>query len=97
MSKKKKKDLPINTEDVGLIPGLGRHLEKWQCTPVFLPQNSHGQRSLSEYGFSWWLCGKESACNIGAGGDAGSIPGSGGSLGGGRYSCLENPMDTGTW
>ena len=34
--------------------------------------------------------------------DAGSIPGSGRSPGGGRgnplqYSCLENPMDRGTW
>ena len=35
-------------------------------------------------------------------GDPGSIPGLGGSLGGGhgnplQYSCLENPMDGGTW
>ena len=35
-------------------------------------------------------------------GDAGSIPGSGRSLGGGhsnpvQYSCLENPMDGGAW
>ena len=34
--------------------------------------------------------------------DAGSTPGSGRSLGGGHgnlleYSCLENPMDRGTW
>jgi len=34
--------------------------------------------------------------------DTGSIPGSGRSLGGGhgyslQYSCLENPMDRGTW
>ena len=34
--------------------------------------------------------------------DTGSIPGSGGSPGGGRgnllqYSCLENPMDRGAW
>ena len=43
--------------------------------------------------------GKESACNAG---DPGSIPGSGRSLGDGngnslQYSCLENPMDRGTW
>ena len=43
--------------------------------------------------------GKESACNAG---DLGSIPGSGRSLAGGngnslQYSCLENPMDSGTW
>ena len=43
--------------------------------------------------------GKESACNIG---DLGLIPGLGRSPGGGhgnplKYSCLENPMDRGTW
>ena len=42
---------------------------------------------------------KESACNTR---DAGSIPGSGRSLGGGngnplQYSCLENPMGRGAW
>ena len=45
---------------------------------------------------------KESACNAGASGDSGSIPGSGRSLGGGdgnpfQYSSLENPMDRGAW
>ena len=43
--------------------------------------------------------GKESSCSAG---DTGSIPGSGGSLGGGhgnplQYSCLENPTDRGAW
>ena len=43
--------------------------------------------------------GKESTCNAG---DLGSIPGLGRSPGGGngnplQYSCLENPMDRGTW
>ena len=43
--------------------------------------------------------GKESTCGPG---DAGSIPGSGSSPGGGndnpfQYSCLENPMDRGLW
>ena len=43
--------------------------------------------------------GKESACNTR---DAGLIPGSGRSPGGGhgnplQYSCLENPMDRGAW
>ena len=43
--------------------------------------------------------GKESACNVG---DQGSISGSGSSRGEGngnplKYSCLENPMDRGTW
>ena len=49
-----------------------------------------------------WLSGKESACNAGATGDAGLIPGSGRSPGGRhgnplQYSCLENPMDRETW
>ena len=52
-----------------------------------------------EMGFPGGSGGKESACNAG---DAGSIPGSGGSPGGGndnllQYSCLENPMDRGAW
>ena len=43
--------------------------------------------------------GKESACNAG---DPGLIPGSGRFPGEGngkplQYSCLENPMDRGTW
>ena len=46
--------------------------------------------------------GKESACNAGDAGEAGSAPGSGRSSGEGngyrpQYSCLENPMDRGTW
>ena len=46
--------------------------------------------------------GKESACNAGDTGDAGSIPGSGRSPGGRnvnplQYSCLKNPMDRGAW
>ena len=46
--------------------------------------------------------GKESACNAGDTEDAGLIPGSGRSPGGGhgnplQYSCLENPMDRGAW
>ena len=46
--------------------------------------------------------GKESTCNAGDTGDAGSIPGSGRSPGEWngyplQYSCLENPMDRGVW
>ena len=48
---------------------------------------------------SWWLDSKESAWNAG---DPGLIPGVGRSPGKGndnplQYSCLENPMDRGTW
>ena len=37
--------------DLGLIPGLGRFpwRRKWQPTPVFLPGESHGWRSLVGY------------------------------------------------
>ena len=58
-------------------------------------------------GGAWWATvpgsvDKESACNAGDTEDAGLIPGSGRSLGGGhgnplQYSCLENPMDRGVW
>ena len=46
--------------------------------------------------------GKEPACQRRRHRDAGSIPGSGRSPGGGHasplpYSCLENPMDRGAW
>ena len=46
--------------------------------------------------------GKESACNVGATGDTGLIPGLGRSPGEGngnslQYSCLENLMDRGDW
>ena len=35
--------------DLGSIPGLGRFpwRRKWQPTPVFLPEKSHGQQSLA--------------------------------------------------
>ena len=55
------------------------------------------QRPLA--GFPGGSDGKESACNAGG---LGSIPGLGSSSGGGhstplQYSCLENPLDKGTW
>ena len=45
---------------------------------------------------------KNPPANAGDAGDVGSIPGSGRSPGGRngnpfQYSCLENPMDRGTW
>ena len=54
------------------------------------------------HGLPRWLSGKESACNAGDTGDAGSTSGLGRSPGGGngnllQYSCLENPMDRGAW
>ena len=36
--------------DAGSIPGLGRSPGKaWQPTPIFLPRESHGQKSLVGY------------------------------------------------
>ena len=47
-------DPPTNAGDVrdtGSIPGLGRPpKEAWQPIPVFLPSESHGQRTLAGYG-----------------------------------------------
>ena len=45
-----------NAGDQGLIPGLGRFPEEgnWQPTPVLLPGESHGGRSL--VGYSPWGC-----------------------------------------
>jgi len=45
---------PANAGDIrdtGLIPGLGRSPGgTWQSTPLFLPEESHGQKSLADYG-----------------------------------------------
>ena len=48
------KNPPTNAgdiRDVGLIPRSGRFpwRRKWQPTPVFLPEKSHGQWSLVGY------------------------------------------------
>ena len=47
-------DSACNEGDLGSIPGLGRSPgeKKWQPTPVFLPGESHGPRSL--VGYSSW-------------------------------------------
>ena len=57
---------------------------------------------LTINGLPWLLNNKESACSAGASGDESSIRESGGCPGRGygnslQYSCLENPMDKGTW
>ena len=42
------KDPPAHAGDEGLVPGSGRSLEEETATtPVFLPGESHGQRSLA--------------------------------------------------
>ena len=60
------KNMPANagdTRDVGSIPGLGRFLGggHGNPTPVFLPGESHGQRSLA--GYSPWGCKSQTQFN----------------------------------
>jgi len=45
------KESPCNAGDLGSIPGLGEipWRRAWQPTPVFLPGESHEQRSLGGY------------------------------------------------
>ena len=57
---------------------------------------------MVRWGLPQWLSSKESTFNAGAAEDTVSIPGSGRSSGEGngkplKYSCLENPMDKGSW
>ena len=61
-----------------------------------------GYHLIRYMGFPGGSVGKEPTCNAGAAGDMGSIPGSGRSPRGRhskplQCSCLENPMDRGTW
>ena len=48
------KNPPASARDADLIPGscLIPLRRKWQSTPVFLPEKSHGQRNL--VGYSPW-------------------------------------------
>ena len=48
------KEFACSAGDLGSIPGSGRFpwRRKWQPTPVFLPEESHGRRSLA--GYSPW-------------------------------------------
>ena len=53
------KNLPANAGnagDLGFNPWVGKipWRKTWQSTPVFLPRESHGQRSL--VGYSPWGC-----------------------------------------
>ena len=47
-------NMPTNAGDMDSIPGSGKFpwRRKWQPTPVFLPGEYHGQRSL--VGYSPW-------------------------------------------
>ena len=48
------KESTCNLGDLSLIPWVGKIPQRraWQPTPVFLPGESHGQRSLA--GYSQW-------------------------------------------
>ena len=54
------KESACNAGDLSSIPGfdswVGKNLwrRKWQPTPILLPGESHGQRSL--VGYSPWVC-----------------------------------------
>ena len=94
------------------IPLYPECFSTWNCYPPFHIQHldgggqhfREGNGNLLQYylGLPSRLSGKESACDAEAAGDVGSIPRLGRSPGGGngkplQYSCLENPMDRGTW
>ena len=89
------KNIPANSGDTVLIPGLGRFQRRqWHPTPVLLPGKSHGRRSL--VGCSPWGCEELDTTErlpfhfslscIGAG--------NGNPL---QCSWLENPRDGGAW
>ena len=73
---------------------------KLQYFGHLMGQTDSFEKALME--LPWWLSGTEFACNAGASGDPGLIPGSGRSPGEEnnnplQYSYLENPMDKGAW
>ena len=75
------------------------HFSKPNSVPFPAREESFNFRMLVALGFPGGASLKHLPANTG---DAGSIPGSGRSLGDGngcpfQYSCLENSIDTGTW
>ena len=89
------KALCFTTGDKGVIPGRGsKRRRQWQPTPVFLPGESHGRRSL--VGCSPW--GLEESDKTERVHFHFSLPcigeGNGNPL---QCSCLGNPRDGGAW
>ena len=92
------KNLPASAgdaRDAGSIPGPGRRA--WQPTPVFLPRESHGQKSLA--GYSPWGRKKSDTTErlilkLLTGFEVFLREGNGIPL---QYFCLGNPMDRGAW
>ena len=78
---------------------LNGHNILWKMENADLLKDLNYYCFTTGLGFTRSSVSKESACNAG---DPGSIPGLGRSPGEGngnplQYSCLENPMDRGTW
>ena len=109
---------PLSTDFPGNNPGVGCHFllqgifPSQRSNPCFLHWQadslplSHLGSPLHLYIYCWvtvgFLGGSVVKNPPASAGDAGSIPGSGRSLGGGngnpfQYSCLGNPMDRGAW
>ena len=98
---------PTESEVLGGVGPRSQRADRFSgwlmCARVCVPQKQEG--------WLWVLvclaspdgsAGKESVCNAGDTGNTGSIPGSGGSPGGGngtplQNSCLQNPTDRGAW
>ena len=93
-----KKHQRLNGHEFGQTPGGSEGRESWPG-----PAAVHGVAkelyTTKHLNFPGGAEVKASACNVA---DLGSIPGLGRSPGEGngnplQYSCLENPMDRGTW
>ena len=108
--------IPIQGEGIGypqqyslasLVDQMVRNLPSMHDTWVqFLGWEDPLEEGIATHssilGLPGSVSGKEPTCNAGDIRDAGSIPGSGRSSGGGRgnslqYSWLENSMDRGAW
>ena len=76
-----------------LIPSQHNRRRQWQPTPVLLPGESHGWRSMVGWR-SWGSWAKNSQIYGFSSTHVRIREGNGNPL---QYSCLENPMDGGAW
>ena len=98
------KESACSAGNLGSIPGWGRSPREGNSDPLQYsclenPMDRGAWVGYCSVGFLGGSDSKESACSAG---NLGLIPGSGRSPGEGngnplQYSCLENPMDRGTW
>ena len=75
------------------MPQLRVHILQLRPSSAKKRKRKKVKGNIDRIGPPRWLRGKESACNAGAAGDAGLMPGPGRSW----RSCLQNPMDRGAW